>query len=68
VTDRRHPAEVTADRMLMHFHAWHDRLTASERDAISHVAGVLYGIAYDDRPAPTTRRRDQPGNHTTETR
>lgn len=53
--DRRHPAEVTAARLLDHFETYHGRLTGQERDAISHVRAVLHRIADEDLAAAARR-------------
>ena len=54
MSDRRHPAEVTAARLLTHYEGWFDRLSGEERDAISTVRHALYGIADED---------EQPADH-----
>jgi hypothetical protein len=46
---RRHPAEVTADRLLGHVEQWFDKFTPAERDELSHVRFVLQQIAEGDR-------------------
>ena len=45
---RRHPAEVTSDRLGDHYERWVDRLTGEERDAISLVRFALERIAEED--------------------
>jgi hypothetical protein len=45
---RRHPAEVTSDRLADHSERWHDRLSGEERDAIGLVRNALERIAEDD--------------------
>ena len=49
---RRHPAEVTSDRLGDAVTDWYDLMTGSERDAIAEVRQVLEEIAEG------TRRRD----------
>ena len=48
-TDRRHPAEVTADRLLSAVERWHDKFTPQERDAIGLVRFALWQIAEGER-------------------
>lgn len=48
---RRHPAEVTSDRLLEHYEKWFDRLSGEERDAISKVRNALQNIAEEDESA-----------------
>ena len=45
---RRHPAEVTAERLLTHYEKWHDRFSGYELDAISKVRFALQRIAEED--------------------
>jgi hypothetical protein len=55
--DRRHPADVTADRLIEHYQQWFDSLTGSERDYIGLVINVLRDIAEGVRgPDPTPPR------------
>lgn len=42
---RRHPAEVTSDRLLAAVERWHDRFTGQQRDAIAGIRVVLEEIA-----------------------
>jgi hypothetical protein len=42
---RRHPAEVTSDRLAEASERWHDKLTGDERDMIGRVRHALYEIA-----------------------
>jgi len=42
---RRHPAEVTADRLGDHYEKWWDRMSGAERDALSLTRFVLQRIA-----------------------
>lgn len=42
---RRHPAEVTSDRLGQHYADWYDILTPHEREAISRVRDALENIA-----------------------
>jgi hypothetical protein len=46
---KRHPAEVTSDRLGDHYERWADRLSGEERDAISLVRYALERIAEEDR-------------------
>lgn len=48
---RRHPAEVTSDRLLADYERWFARLTGAERDAISVVREALYRIEEEDQAA-----------------
>jgi hypothetical protein len=63
---RRHPAEVTADRLGGEYERWFDRLSGTERDAVSQVRNALQRIAEEDeanRPQPrhaATPDNDQP--------
>lgn len=49
---KRHPAEVTSDRLLEHYEKWYDRFSGEELLAISKVRYALQRIAeggdYDD--------------------
>ncbi|MBA9003772.1 hypothetical protein [Thermomonospora cellulosilytica] len=42
---RRHPAEVTADRLAADVERWHDQFTPKERDAVALVRARLLDIA-----------------------
>lgn len=44
-TTRRHPAEVTADRLLDALEQWPDRWDGEDRDAIGRIRHVLHQIA-----------------------
>lgn len=46
---KRHPAEVTADRLLKHYEDWWHRMNGTEREALSLVRFVLIQIAEGDR-------------------
>jgi hypothetical protein len=46
---RRHPLEVTVDRLRDHYSAYHQHFTGRERDEISHVAYLLEGLAEKER-------------------
>jgi hypothetical protein len=46
---RRHPADVTADRLLEHVERWHEKFTPAERDELSHVRFLLQQIADGER-------------------
>lgn len=48
---RRHTAEVTADRLAQHIEAYYDLLDGAERDAFSKVIWILDEIASDVRSA-----------------
>jgi hypothetical protein len=45
---RRHPAEVTRDRLLDHYENYYERLSAEELHAIGVVREALYRIAEED--------------------
>lgn len=45
MTYRRHPAEVTSDRLADHYERWFDRMDGQARDAITLVRDVLERIA-----------------------
>ncbi len=49
--ERRHPAEVTADRLLHAYERWSDRLTGAEGLAIGTVCRALTRIAQADQEA-----------------
>lgn len=49
--DRRHPLEVTADRLGDHMEKHYDQMTGTERDEFSHVRFVLQEIAEGKRTA-----------------
>jgi hypothetical protein len=38
---RRHPAEVTTDRLTEHVTAWADKFSGQERDDISYIIQAL---------------------------
>lgn len=44
---RRHPCEVTSDRLADHVEQYYDKFTGAERDALSLVRHVLEQIADD---------------------
>lgn len=46
---KRHPAEVTADRLAEHIDKYHDKLDGAERDEMSRVRFILYEIAEGER-------------------
>lgn len=46
---RRHPAEVTADRLMEAISRWGDKLSQQERDYISVITHALDQIAQGDR-------------------
>lgn len=46
---KRHPAEVTADRLLEHYERYCDKLTGTERDAVGTVRHALQEIAEGKR-------------------
>jgi hypothetical protein len=46
---KRHPCEVTADRLKEHYERHYDLLDGRERDDISHVIFVLEEIAVGGR-------------------
>lgn len=46
---RRHPAEVTSDRLGQHYEDYLDKLTRNEREAISDVRWALQEIAEGNR-------------------
>lgn len=46
---KRHPAEVTADRLLEHYEQYYDKLTGAERDAVGTVRHILQEIAEGKR-------------------
>lgn len=45
VTMKRHPAEVTADRLREASERWYDKLDGAERDMIGQLAWALDQIA-----------------------
>ena len=47
--DRRHPAEVTSDRLLDAVERWHDKFTGEERDMIGMIRHALSEIAEGER-------------------
>lgn len=42
---KRHPADVTADRLLEHYERWYPKFSGPELDAISTVRHALQEIA-----------------------
>lgn len=46
---RRHPAELTADRLGADYERYYDKLSDRERDAISVVRNALFEIAEGKR-------------------
>lgn len=46
-TYKRHPAEVTSDRLGDHAERWHDQFTPEERDMIAQIRQRLEQIAAD---------------------
>lgn len=46
---RRHPAEVTSDRLADALDRWPDRFDGGQRDAVAELIGVLEQIAEDAR-------------------
>lgn len=42
---RRHPAEVTSDRLAAAAEKWHDHFTGEERDSIARIRRALERIA-----------------------
>ena len=42
---RRHPCEVTADRLAEHYERYYDHMTGSDRDQLSQVRHMLQQIA-----------------------
>ena len=44
-TSRRHPAEVTSDRLGEAVTRWHDQFTPEERDAVAVIRARLEEIA-----------------------
>jgi hypothetical protein len=47
--DRRHPAEVTSDRLLYAVEHWHDKFDGEERDMIGRIRQALFEIAEGER-------------------
>jgi len=47
---RRHPAEVTSDRLLDAYERWYDHFTGEQRDAIGEIRHVLQEIADGAEP------------------
>ena len=45
MTKRRHPAEVTADRLADALDRWPDRFDGEDRDAIGRLRTILQDIA-----------------------
>jgi hypothetical protein len=48
-TARRHPADVTSDRLGDAYERYYDKLTPSERQALSDVRHALQEIAEGNR-------------------
>ena len=46
---RRHPADVTADRMADAYERYYDKMDGRERDDLSHIIFVLQEIAEGNR-------------------
>jgi hypothetical protein len=46
---RRHPADITAGRLLTHYERWFDRYYGNELVAISTVRAALQRIAEEDQ-------------------
>lgn len=46
---KRHPAEVTADRLKDDVERWFDKFDGADRDDISHVIFLLEEIAAGNR-------------------
>lgn len=46
---KRHPCEVTSDRLAEHLEQYFDNLSGGERDEISHVRFLLEEIAEGSR-------------------
>ena len=53
--ERRHPAEVTAERLLDHLERWFDSTDGELRDEISHVRHWLLTIAEEVMDPITSR-------------
>lgn len=49
MSERRHPLEVTADRLGDHIERYSDHFDGSDRDEISHVIYMLRTIAEKER-------------------
>ena len=47
----KHPADITADRILRHCYEYADRLDEDELRALTDARDTLMGIAYEDRDA-----------------
>jgi hypothetical protein len=45
---RRHPTDVTADRLAEHVEQYHARLSPADRDEFGHVIYLLRTIAGDE--------------------
>ena len=56
---RRHPAQVTLDRLVDSSIAYDDRLNARERKAIGVVSRALMEIARGDRDVLPTNRKQK---------
>ena len=51
---KRHPAEVTSDRLAAHVERWHDRSTPEQRDTIAAVRAWLQDVADEDLAKDTS--------------
>lgn len=49
--ERRHPAEVTAERLRIHYEKWFDRFSGRELMMIGDVRSALHRIADEDEAA-----------------
>lgn len=49
MSSRRHPCEVTSDRLMDHLEKYLDKFDGKERDAISSVRFMLQEIADGNR-------------------
>lgn len=47
--EKRHPTEVTSDRLGDHYERYYDKLTGSERAAVTAVRFALQEIADGER-------------------
>jgi hypothetical protein len=46
---RRHPCDVTADRLLNHLEKYPEKFDGSDRDAVAKVRFILHQIVDGDR-------------------
>ena len=46
---KRHPADVTADRLIEHSVKWHEKMSGREKDDLGSVIQVLREIAEGER-------------------